>query len=118
MLGLALRQGIISSANERQSAIGRDSKTERLYAYMTGPSFRATLEGIALPFQELYDELAAEKRTTQARWRRQERRIERVLSSVANLQGDLQGIAGAEMPALPEFQASATDELDQPDRIN
>jgi hypothetical protein len=105
MLGVALRQGVISTANERQSAIGRDSKTERLYAYMTGPSFRATLEGIALPFQELFDELAAERRTTQARWRRQEKRIERVLTSVANLQGDLQGIAGAEMPLLPEFRA-------------
>lgn len=83
---------------------------ERLYAYMIGNEFRAILEGIALPFRELHDELAAEKRTTQARWRRQERRIERVLSSVASLQGDLQGIAGSEMPQLPAFTEEEVQE--------
>jgi hypothetical protein len=104
VLGIALRQGIISTADARQGAEGKESKMERLYAYMIGNEFRAILEGIALPFRELHDELLAEKRTTQSRWRRQERRIERVLSSVAGLQGDLKGIAGSEMPELPGFE--------------
>lgn len=105
VLGIALRQGIITTADARQGAEGKESKMERLYAYMIGNEFRAILEGIALPFRELHDELLAEKRTTQSRWRRQERRIERVLSSVAGLQGDLKGIAGSEMPELPGFAA-------------
>ncbi len=104
VLGIALRQGIISTADARQGAEGKESKMERLYAYMIGNEFRAILEGIALPFRELHDELLAEKRTTQSRWRRQERRIERVLASVAGLQGDLKGIAGSEMPELPGFE--------------
>jgi hypothetical protein len=111
VLGIALRQGIISTADARQGAEGKESKMERLYAYMIGNEFRAILEGIALPFRELHDELLTEKRTTQSRWRRQERRIERVLSSVAGLQGDLKGIAGSEMPELPGFDPlSDTDE--------
>jgi len=110
VLGVALRHGIITTADARQGAIGKESKMERLYAYMIGNEFRAILEGIALPFRELHDELAAEKRTTQARWRRQERRIERVLSSVASLQGDLQGIAGSEMPQLPAFTEEEVQE--------
>jgi hypothetical protein len=107
VLGVALRHGIITTADARQGAVGKESKMERLYAYMIGNEFRAILEGIALPFRELHDELAAEKRATMARWKRQERRIERVLASVAGLQGDLQGIAGSEMPELPGFESDA-----------
>jgi hypothetical protein len=104
-LGLAVRQGIISTAEARQGAMGRETKKERLYDYMIGPEFRATLEGIALPFHELSEELLSEKRSTLARWKRQEKRIEQVLTSVASLQGDLQGIAGREMPELPGFES-------------
>lgn len=103
VLGLAIRQGIINTAEASQRAHGRETKVERLYEYMIGPEFRATLEGIALPFSELQEELNAEKRATLSRWKRQEKRIERVLNSVASLQGDLQGIAGKELPALPGF---------------
>ncbi|MBS1715563.1 MAG: DUF2130 domain-containing protein [Armatimonadetes bacterium] len=114
MLGVALREGLMATAEARLSASGRETKMERLYAYMTGPEFRSTLEGIALPFRELHEELLAEKRATLARWRRQERRIERVLTSVAGLQGDLQGIAGSEMAELPGFQYPS--ERDSSDR--
>ncbi len=107
VLGVALRHGIISTAEARQGAIGKETKMERLYAYMIGQEFRATIEGIAMPFRELHDELVAEKRATLSRWKRQERRIERVLTSVASLQGDLQGIAGSEMPELPGFESDA-----------
>jgi hypothetical protein len=108
MLGLAIRQGVISTAEARQGAVGRENKKDRLYDYMIGPEFRATVEGIALPFRELYDELTAEKRATLSRWKRQEKRLERVLANIACLQGDLQGIAGSEMPQLPGFELEAS----------
>ena len=108
VLAVALRQGIISTAEARQGALGRETKKDRLYDYMIGPEFRATIEGIALPFHELNEELMAEKRSTLARWKRQEKRIERVLTSVASLQGDLQGIAGNEMLQLPGFELESS----------
>lgn len=108
-LAIALRNGLMATAEARQSAVGRETKEQRLYTYLTGPDFRAVIEGIALPFQELTTELDSEKRTTLARWKRQERRIERVLSSVAGFQGDLTGIAGSEMPELPGFEADTAD---------
>ena len=108
MLGLAIRQGVISTAEARQGALGRETKRDRLYDYMIGPEFRATVEGIALPFRELYEELASEKRSTQSRWKRQEKRLERVLANIASLQGDLQGIAGSEMPEFPGFELEAS----------
>ncbi|MGD0901707.1 MAG: DUF2130 domain-containing protein [Terracidiphilus sp.] len=108
-LGLAIRQGIISTSEARQRALGRETKKDRLYDYMIGPEFRATVEEIALPFRELNDELMAEKRATLPRWKRQEKRIERVLMSIASLQGALQGIAGSEMPELPGFELESGD---------
>jgi hypothetical protein len=108
MLGLAIRQGVISTAEARQGVAGRETKKERLYDYMIGPEFRTTIEGIALPFKELSDELAAEKRSTLTRWRRQEKRLERVLTNIAALQGDLQGIAGSEMPQITGFELEAS----------
>jgi hypothetical protein len=113
VLGIALRHGIISTADARQGAEGKESKMERLYAYMIGNEFRAILEGIALPFRELHDVLLAEKRSTQKRWRTQERLIERVLSNVAGLQGDLKGIAGSEMPELPGFDPVANPDEEE-----
>ncbi len=113
MLAVALRQGVVTTAEARQGAIGKETKSERLYAYMIGSEFRAVIEGIALPFRELHEELLAEKRSTLSRWRRQERRIERVLLSVAGFQGDLQGIVGREMPELPGFEADAVLEVDE-----
>lgn len=110
VLAVALRQGIVSTAEARQGVLGRETKKDRLYDYMIGPEFRATVEGIALPFHELNEELMAERRATLARWKRQERRIERVLTSIASLQGDLQGIAGNEMLQLPGFEPESGDE--------
>jgi hypothetical protein len=109
-LGIALRHGIIACAEARQGAVGRESKKDRLYTYMTGPEFRVAIESIALPFKELHDELAAEKRSTLARWRRQERRIERVLTGVATFQGDLQGLVGSEIPAIEGFEMETIDD--------
>ncbi len=110
MLGLSIRQGIISTARARQGALGRESMRDRLYTYMTGLEFRTTFESIALPFRELHEELMAEKRSTIARWKRQEKRIDRVFTSIAALQGDLQGIAGSEMPQLPGFGPEPGDD--------
>lgn len=110
MLAAALRQGVVNVSEARQRALGKETKAERLYEYMMGPEFRAMLEGIALPFVELQAEFEAEKRATLSRWKRQEKRIARVLESVAGLQGDLQGIGGKDMLELPGFEEDEEDE--------
>jgi hypothetical protein len=112
MVGTILRHGLVQTVEARGAALGRETKMERLYTYMTGPEFRATIEGIAQPFVELRASLDSEKRSTLARWKKQERLLDRVLNNVAGLQGDLQGIAGAEMAELPSFVAEVDEEVD------
>jgi hypothetical protein len=109
-LSAVVRRGVIETAEARSSATGRETKKDLLYNYMTGPEFRAMLMGIAEPFREMHEELQSEKRSTLTRWKRQEKRIDRVLTSVAGLQGDLQGIAGSEIQALPKFAVNLNEE--------
>lgn len=110
LVAVLLRPGVISTFEAGQRAQGKETKAERLYEYMMGPEFRAMLEGIALPFIEMQNDLASEKRATLSRWKRQEKRISRVLESVTGLQGDLQGIGGMEILELPGFEEEETEE--------
>lgn len=109
MLAAALRQGVVNVSEARQRALGKETKAERLYEYMMGPEFRAMLEGIALPFMAMKQELIKEQTSTISRWRRQEKRLEQVLTSVAGLKGDLQGIGGMDMLELPGFEEEVSD---------
>jgi hypothetical protein len=99
----ALRQQMDQVAAARRLSVGKQGKAELLYDYLTGPEFRARLEGIVEPFVQMQADLDSEKRSTMSRWKRTEKRIERVLISASSLSGDLQGIGGREMPELPAF---------------
>lgn len=98
-----VRRSLDLEAAARLQATGKAAKAERLYEYMMGVEFRTAVEGIARPFVEMRGELEKEKRATMSRWKRQEKRIERVLGSVAGMQGSLQAIGGMEMLELPGF---------------
>lgn len=111
-LAHAMRQQMDQVANARRNATGRQGKAEMLYDYLTGPEFKARLEGIVEPFVQMQSDLDSEKRATMSRWKKREKQIERVLTSAASLSGDLQGIGGREMPALPSFEHMDEEELD------
>jgi hypothetical protein len=108
-LAHALRQQMDQVANARRMAAGKQTKSEILYDYMTGPEFRARLEGIVEPFVQMQKDLDSEKRAITNRWNKRQKQIERVLMSASSLSGDLQGIGGSEMPELPAFTDSDTD---------
>lgn len=101
VIGVALRTGLVEASDARRASEGAATKAERLYQYMMSPEFRSWLEGIAEPFQQMQSDLVSEKRTMYARWNKREKQLERVMTSVAGLSGDLQGIAGDELPELP-----------------
>ena len=101
VIGVALRTGLIEASDARRATEGAATKAELLYQYMMSPEFRSWLEGIAEPFKQMQSDLVSEKRTMYARWNKREKQLERVMTSVAGLSGDLQGIAGDELPGLP-----------------
>ncbi len=98
-LALALRLGLLQVASHRQAAVGRGQKTELVYAYLTGDTFRRHVESLVTIYTDMGADLAKEKRALTTMWHRREKQLERVTASITGLYADVQAIAGA--GALP-----------------
>lgn len=76
-----------------------------LYQFLTGTEFKHRIGAIVDNYGNLKSELDKEKRSTQARWARQEKAIEMVVGNTAGLYGDLQGIVGGALGSIPQLEA-------------
>ena len=98
----ALRASLLQLAGQRRTAEGQQTKSELVYAYLTGPQFRGRIEAIAERWSEMQKDLADEKKATLKRWAKREAQLGTLIESTAGIYGDLQGIAGRD---LAEIQA-------------
>lgn len=114
-LACALRMHLTELAQVRTAAIGRRGKAEALFEYLHTSDFRQRFEGVVRAFVEMKKELEKEKAAVQAQWARRDKQIERVLSNVAGIYGDLQGIAEG---SLPEIQYLEVATLPEPDTLS
>jgi len=99
-LAVALRQSLIDVAGSRQAQEGQQTKTEVMYAYLTGPRFRHRIEAIVEKFTDMQADLDRERATMTRLWAKREEQLRGVLDSTAGLYGDLQGIAGRAMQEI------------------
>jgi hypothetical protein len=99
-LAKALRNDLISTAGARRAAEGRVTNAERVYDYLMGPEFVARIKGIAEPFIAMQSDLEAERRSMTKHWARRQKHIERVLDSAFGMRGDIEALAGQDMPEL------------------
>jgi hypothetical protein len=99
-LAIALRQSLIDVAASRQALEGQQTKTELMYAYLTGPRFRHRIEAIVEKFTDMQADLDRERKTMMRLWAKREEQLRGVLDSTAGLYGDLQGIAGRAMQEI------------------
>jgi hypothetical protein len=99
-LAVALRQSLIEVAASRQAQEGQQSKTEVMYAYLTGPRFRHRIEAIVEKFTDMKTDLDRERATMTRLWVKREAQLSGVLDSTAGLYGDLQAIAGRAMQEI------------------
>lgn len=121
-VGLArvLRSGLLEVAEARRAESGRSEKIHLLYAYLTGPEFKARIGGALEAFRELQDGLLREQRAMRSAWKRRERQIERAVSNLTAFYGDVRGIAGRQIATLEELELEhpvlpARDESDADD---
>ena len=101
----ALRASLLQLGSFRRASEGQQTKSELVYAYLTGPRFRARIQAIAERWQEMQDDLNAEKKSTLKRWAKREAQLHQLVESTTGMYGDLQGIAGrdvVEIQALEE----------------
>ena len=106
MLATFLREVCVKVAIANRNAEGKDVKIEMMYNYLTGGEFSNRIRYIIDSYDEMTKQLDVEKKQTQKRWATQEKILQKVTSSLYGMSGDLQGIAGQEIIALPAIEDS------------
>ena len=109
-LARALRPMLAEIARSRQVTSGQKTKTEMIYAYLTGSQFRARVEAMVEAYRSMQNDLQAEKRVMLKHWARREKELEKVIEATSGMYGDLQGIAGSSIPEIEALDlAQLTD---------
>lgn len=101
MIATFLREVLVKVFAANRNAEGKDVKIEMIYNYLTGGEFSNRIRYILESYEEMSKQLDTEKKQAQKRWAAQEKIIQKVTSSLYGMSGDLQGIAGREIIALP-----------------
>jgi len=109
MLATFLREVCVKVAVANRNAEGKDVKIEMLYNYLTGGEFSNRVRYIIESYDELAKQLDTEKKQTQRRWATQEKILHKVTTSLYGMSGDLQGIAGQEIIALPAIDSNVEE---------
>lgn len=113
-LASAVRGQLIEVAMTKLSAVGKNEKMEILYRYLSGSEFRQRVEAIVEGFVDMQKDLQAERRSTELRWAKQEKRIQKVIANTAGMYGDLHGLIGSSLQSIPAL-TTGEEELSSPE---
>jgi len=111
-LAAVLRNFLVQLARERKTQEGKEEKMEILYQYLTGPEFKNRVQAIMEAFIGLRNDLEAEKRAFERLWAKREKQINRVVTNLAGLRGDIEGLAGP-LPTIKAFELPDSKEEDE-----
>jgi len=116
-LASALRFALMELDRTKMSMENQSGKMEMLYGYLVSPQFRNRIQDIVEAFAEMDNEIEKEKRAMARIWTRRSKLIERVKYGTITMYGELEGIMGSEIPALPALEMpysldAGDDELD------
>ena len=114
-LSAALRQQLMAISRERTASTGKNEKMEALYQYLAGVEFKQKIEGIIEAFTSMQEQLLKERRAMEKHWKQREKEIERVVKNTAGLYGDMQGIIGGQIPAIPALELDSETAKQLPD---
>lgn len=103
-LAMVLRMNLIQIANERRATIGKHEKMEVLYSYLSGPEFSQKVEAVLKAFLSMKQDLETEKAAMNKIWAKREKQIERVITNITRMYGDMQGIIGASLPEIKSLE--------------
>ena len=104
-----LRETLLRVYTANKNAEGKDVKLEMLYQYLTGGEFTSRIKTVIEAYDELNTQLNLEKTQTQKRWAAQEKIISKAIANLSGMDGDLQGIAGKDILALPAIELTENE---------
>lgn len=100
----SLRWAIQQLAIAKLSQEGASEKMAVLYRYLTGSEFRQRVEAVINAFSTMKEDLEAEKRALTKYWARREKQLTLVVENMASMVGDIEGISGHALPAIPSLE--------------
>ena len=63
-------------------------------------------------FIAMQQQIAVERRAIEKQWKSREKMIERVIKNTVGMHGDIQGIAGGQLPSIPALELDSDPEED------
>jgi hypothetical protein len=110
-LALALRTLLIQVARTCDIQTGKEEKMEVVYNYLTGFEFRNRVQAIMEAFVGMKKDLDSEKRAMESIWAKREKQIGRVVTNIAGMRGDLEGIVGLSLPTIKLLELPSEKEV-------
>ena len=103
-LAEVVRRAILQIAIAKSASINKDSKLQSLYEYLQSETFRHRFEAYVEGIVAMQQDLETEKRSMTRLWKKREMEIQKVLHSIANMYGELQGIMGSSLPEIKQLE--------------
>jgi len=115
-LAAVLREGLLEAHKARVASANKGEKMEAVYDYVTSPQFGQRFKAVGEVFKLQRKELDAERTAMLQRWKRREKQIELAIVQLANIGGELQGLAQQDLPQLElePAQLEAPEAIEQP----
>lgn len=111
-LSAALRQTIINVSSAVVTQANKGDKMSMLYDYLTSPEFRMQIEAIKDAFTDMQTDLNKEKVSTQTRWKRRQKQIDKVILNTTGMYGSIRGIAGSAVPLIGDLEEDIDERED------
>lgn len=102
-VAVALRKILLDAGFQKALALNRGEKKEVLYSYITSTEFIQPVKTIVETYREIFDQIAKERVAYEKMWKQRESQAQRIITSMANIVGSIQGKIGASALQIKEL---------------
>lgn len=92
-----LRKNLLELEYQKLVSLNRESKSDILYSYIINHEFKQQLEILIESYKAIVDQIVKERMVFEKSWKQRETQAQRIVMSVANIVGNIQGKIGASM---------------------
>ncbi len=96
-----LRFHLIAVSQQRVAHQNMDEKMQVLYQYLTSAQFRNRMETMLQSFANMQQVIEQEKRAMTKHWKSRQTNLDRMITTTATLQGELEGLMGQQALDTP-----------------
>jgi hypothetical protein len=107
-----LREMLFRGSAARDTAQGKDIRSEQLDSYLSGEDFRNRIESIVNGFTSIKEQIDKEKYAMQNIWVQREKQIGIAVENTIEMYGAIKGIGGKSVIGIPALELQGQTEKD------